>query len=110
MYFGCSTLLLNLSCRRRSVRNTMAESPPQQTTLATPAPSAWAARNPRKNTGRVQGSSKKYAESTKGNEFITMPEAFEAIAPRTISLLTTVSQTFPGCEGRPCLCGRGGAD
>lgn len=53
-----------------------------------PQKSAWAETRPKKNAAYYTELLKKYEEYTKGNELLTIPEAFNAVNAKSISLLT----------------------
>lgn len=66
----------------------MAESPPQQLAMTSTAFSVCASNRPKKKTpeGYV-AFQEKYGPFTNDNEFLTIPEALEAVSTRTLSLL-----------------------
>lgn len=73
---------------------TVADSLQQQSALAPPAVSAWAANRQKKKILEVYATlQEKYAQFTKVNEFLNIPDALEAVITRTIPLLTNVVTT-----------------
>lgn len=77
----------------------MVESPIQQSASAPPAVSAWVSISPiKKIPVDYVTLLEKYAPFTKGNEFLTITKALEAVTIRIISLLTMTCQQ--GHNGR----------
>lgn len=67
----------------------MVESPQQQPESTPPPVSEWSARRPTKRSPEdYVALREKYAPYTKGNEFLTIPEALDSVTTRTISLTT----------------------
>lgn len=66
------------------------ETPPMQTENLAPAKKqAWSESGPKKDSSFYEQQRQKYEKYLQGNEFLTIPEALEAVNTKVISMLST---------------------